>query len=1034
MIAQSPDTAEFDEMPRRAIDTGFVDVVLPPDEIAQALCESARGLDRRGGEAALEEDGETEGGEDPEAAREQDEEREDPHGLDEGNRSGPLARILATLRQRASVDFRQYKEGTLQRRIDRRVHLHRLESWDRYAELVRERPEELEALAGDLLINVTSFFRDEDYWQTLSEVAIKPLVHDHVGDEPLRVWVAGCASGEEAYSAAIALLEAAGEAGASFGINIFATDISDQALTRARHGVYPAAAIQHLSRERRERWFVTEDDTVRVKEELRETTVFAPQDLTQDPPFSRVDLLICRNVLIYLQPELQRRLIRLFHFALREGGFLFLGSAEGVADAEDLFSTVDKSARIFRRVGPTRHDIVDFPVMRGHHAPAQRKHEPPAIPSGETRRRRSVTDTALKALLDRHAPPAVLVDRALNIVYYQGTTDRFLKRQSGEPTNNLLALARDGLASHLRRVVEAAKASGEVETVRFHAPVGDALVPLQLEAAPVHGEPDSGVLVSFIEDGPAGERRPGEDAPLESSREEELEAEVSLLRKEIGEMTRAESRAEQEFKAYNEELTSMNEELRASNEELQTSKEELQSLNEELGTVNSQLRSKVSELNDRTADLHNLLASTDVASLFLDENLAVRWYSPRVEELFHVRQADTGRPVSHLVRHFHDEALEEECRRVLRTLAPAEANVELPDERTFTRRITPYRSADDRIAGVVVNFSDVSEIQNARLFAERIVETVPTPFLVLDTRLRVKMANPAFYETFHVAREETEGHKIYDLGNRQWDIPELRRLLDDILPDNEVFIGYEVTHEFEQIGRKTMLLNGRRLDHVQLILLGIDDITDRKDWEAHQTRLTGELAHRVKNALNVVQGLASQTLRGSHSLDEFKSAFTGRLGAYSRSHSQLLKRDWRPGELRDIVQAVVESHAIDPERVSVDGPSLEVSPKQALTLGLVLHELETNATKYGALSNDDGRVEIRWSLDGDRTLRLRWRERDGPTVTPPDREGFGTSLIRQLVEYDLRGGADFSFPAEGLICEITFQANSGEADVPDAQP
>lgn len=813
-----------------------------------------------------------------------------------------------------------------------------------------------------------------------------------------------------------------------FPVEIFATDASQAALSRARSGDYPAASIQHLASERQERWFQRDGDRVRVKAELREAMIFAPQNLIQDPPFSQVDLLVCRNVLIYLQPELQRTLIRLFHFALREGGCLFLGNSESIGDASDLFQVVDKSARIYRRIGSHQYDLVEFPVMRNR---GMHRTPPPIAPLRRpgTRPAGGIAERARRALANRHAPPSVVIDQALSVLYYHGSIERYLRAQSGEATHNLLALARDGLAPHLRRIVEAAKRSGVVETTRFRASLDGRSVSLLIEVVPIAGDgagDDRGtMLVSFAEDARTGAEANGPAAAPPSTREQQLEDEGRLLREEIDALATASERAEEDFRVYNEELTSINEEFRAANEELQTSKEELQSLNEELSTVNHQLRSKVEELRERTSDLQNLMASTDIATLFLDNELRVRWFSPSVETLFHIRETDVQRPVAHLVRRFSDDMLEEQSRQVLRTLSSVEASVEARG-RMYIRRITPYRTIDNRIAGVVVTFNDVTPIAEARLYAERIVETVPTPLLVLDPDLRVRSANDTFYETFRVERAETEGRPIFELGNRQWDIPELRRLLNEVLPRDQRFERHEVDHAFERIGRRVMLLNGRRLDHVQLILLAIEDITESKRAREHEMLLKAELAHRVKNALGVVQGLATVTLRRSGSLDEFRAAFMGRLGAYARSHNQLLLHDWRQGDIREVVVAAVDAHAAFVSRIRVVGPPVQIGAKQALALGLILHELGTNAVKYGALSNESGRVDITWTLADDRLVQLRWQESAGPRVEAPgDAEGFGSTLIRQLSSHDLGGSAEMVFPPAGVACAIHFRANPG---------
>jgi two-component system CheB/CheR fusion protein len=1000
ILAQNPDSAEFGEMPRRAIGTGYVDAILLPKDMMATIVRYAEHLrspphgEGKGEEAAQLE--------------------QNIEGKEPGERTAYKS-ILATLRARTSIDFRNYKTGTLQRRIGRRIGFLRLNGWDSYAHYLQEKPEEINALTDDLLIAVTSFFRDQEAWTTLRDEAIRPLIAAHQTDEPLRAWVAGCASGEEAYSLAILLLEEMNAQGKGFPIEIFATDPSVTALARARAGLYPEAAIQHLPKKLKQDYFEHEDDIARVSRRLRECVVFAPQNAVQDPPFSRMELLICRNVLIYLQPEIQQKVIRLFHFALANRGYLFLGSAESLGSAEYLYETVSKKWRLYRRLGPTRHDIIDFPVPQGGG-----RYIPQYPTSDADKRNLAVrrTEEALKALAARHAPPSVLIDGNLQALYYHGAMERFLKPQFGEPTQDLAALARDGLGLRLRRLVEKAKETRGPQSDRGQIRVDGKPSHVLIEVCPVTRENgDMVFLASFMETKPA--RASGKlDIPPPLSDEQELEAEVRLLREEIRTSADVMNRSQEELKTYNEEIMSMNEELRAANEELETSKEELQSLNEELNTVNSQLRAKVDELHERTNDLDNLLSSTDVATLFLGRELQIRWFSPGIAGLFNVRPSDVGRGISDLAQKVTNEGFAQDCALVLRTLTAAEKQVRSKDGRWFVRRILPYRTRDDRIDGLVVTFSDVTAIQAAREYAESVVESAPAPLLVLDSDLRVVSANPAFYSVFDVSAGQTVQRLIYDLGNGQWNIPALRELLTGVLTRNEDFSNREVEHEFEKIGKKTMLLNGRRVHQAQLILLVIEDITERKRGEAHLIMLMQELSHRVKNALAVVQGLAMQTLAGSASLEEFKIAFQGRLSALARGHSLLLKREWTSASLMQIVRDVTQ--AIDAARVSAEGPNVELAPRKALSINLALHELVTNATKYGALTRDGGRIAVRWEIkDGD-AVRLIWQESGGPRVTAPEHRGFGTNLILQIAEYELDGACDLRFEPEGLQCVLTF--------------
>ncbi len=994
VLAQSPDSAEFGEMPRRAIGTGFVDSVLLPEEMIATIARYAEHLRSP-------------------AAGEQQQEANTSAVQNEAGKEKAFKAILGTLRANTSIDFRNYKTGTLQRRIGRRVGLLRLNSWDAYVKYLHEKREEIQALTNDLLIAVTGFFRDQEAWNTLRDEALRPLIAAHDTDQPFRAWAPGCASGEEAYSLAMLLMEEMKAQKKRFPIEIFATDPSPTALSRARAGLYPEAALQLLPEKLRRDYFERGDDIAAVSRKLRECVVFAPQNAVQDPPFSRLNLIVCRNVLIYLQSEVQQKVLRLFHFALSEGGYLFLGSAESLGGAEFLFETISKKWRLYRQLGATRHDIVDFPSPQGGSRYLSN------YPAPETGQRMPVrrTEEALKTLAGRYAPPSVLIDSNLQTLYYHGATERFLKPQSGEPTQDLLAMARDGLDLRLRRIIEKAKETNAPQTEQGQFRQDGKTVPVLVEVVPLKQDGEIRFLVSFVEAKASGMASKAEVAP-DLSREQELEAEVKFLREEIITSADVMNRSQEELKSYNEEIMSMNEELRAANEELETSKEELQSLNEELNTVNNQLRAKVDELYERTNDLDNLLGSTDVATLFLGRDLHIRWFSPGVVNLFNVRSSDIGRRISDFSQKTADEDFTADCERTLRTLTPSQKQVRSRNDRWFVRRIQPYRTRDDRIDGLVVTFFDITAIEAARHYAESVVEAVPTPLLVLDPDLRVISANPAFYKSFQVSADQTSHRLVYDLGNGQWNIPLLRTLLTAVLERFENFSNQLVEHTFETIGKRTMLLSGQRVDEAQLILLVIEDITERKQDEAYQNLLMHELNHRVKNALSVAQAMASQTLSNSASLEEFGDVFQGRLAALAQAHSLLLKRDWTPVSLAQLVRDATQP--FDPARVIVEGPKVELPPRKALSAYLALHELVTNAAKYGALSQNGGRVSVRLNIRRKATIRLIWQESGGPLVKQPDREGFGTNLIRQITQHELDGDCDLRYEPEGLRCELTF--------------
>jgi two-component system CheB/CheR fusion protein len=1117
-VAQDPGTAGFSDMPRHAIATGMVDLVLPPDQMPQALLRLVHHpyMQQQAGLEQL-----------PQV-------------------DGQLDTLLSLLRAEAKQDFRCYKRRTLLRRTHRRMSLRQIEDMAVYIERLRNEPDELAALAKDLTINVSGFFRDPDAWETLNKKVIAQLVADRPDGASIRIWVPGCSTGEEAYSIAMLIAEGAAAVQKTFDLKIFASDVSEHLLPVARAGLYPASIAEDVRPARLERFFEREEDSYRVRRELREMITFAPQNLLQDPPFSRLDLITCRNLLIYLEPEFQKKVVALFHFALREGGHLFLGPAETISGHDDLFHPISKRWRIYTRVGQTRHDIVDFPLI----GPGQVSSELPRTPGLLAEPRLRAREHFQRDLLERYAPASVLIDGDFTVHAFQGPTGEFLQHPSGDPTTNLLALAREGLEAPLRAAVR--RALGEKQEVVADARVrrGGALQPIRIAVRPLRpARADQDMLtVSFFEREPVSEARPL--GPVEARRpERELEAELNATREELRFTLEQMETSNAELHASNEEIRSINEEFQASNEELETSKEEQQSLNEELRTVNNQLQIKVQELERRTSDLNNLLNSTEIATLFLDREFGIRWFTPAMQGLLDLRASDVGRPVSHFAQRFTGADFVEEVREVLQRLVPRTGEVVGDDDRTYIRRILPYRTSDDRIDGVVVTFTDITErklreqeIQRAREFAESIVETVREPLLVLTADLKVRSANRSFYRTFDVTREETEGRMIYDLGNRQWDIPKLRELLDEILPAEKQLTDFEVEREFEQIGRRTMLLNARQIDSVQLILLAIEDITGRRHAEAeletaHQhtsailesitdafyvvdrewrltfvnrraeelwnrrrddllgvrlwdllqsedieantgyqllTRaareqqparaefqssmfgvwvsmsvfphpeglsvhvrdisvrkraeqerelLARELSHRIKNTLAVVQALAMQTDGRIGSVEAFREAFVGRLQAMARSHSLLLDAHWRSADLKSLVEQTVAAYQVDhPEVVEVEGDPVVITPRQGLGLSLVLHELSTNAAKYGALSCPEGRLRVSWQIEQEsgRRVRLRWQERHGPKVEPPTEKGFGLQMIERACTYELDGEVELDYALEGLTCVVVF--------------
>ena len=839
-MAQEPSSALFTAMPQAAIDTELVDYVLGPAEMPASLLEFTQHPQVRA--ASVEE---------PEA----------------GATADSLEAILKVLRRRANSDYSHYKRATVLRRIRRRMGLRQVGRLDEYVKLLERDADEVARLAKDMLIGVSSFFRDAGVFASLRSEVIVPLVQARQDDAPLRAWVAGCASGEEAYSIAVLLLEARSAAGKVCPVQVFATDVDAQALETARAGVYPLSIADDITGERLGAFFTQERQSYRVAKCLRESVIFSRHNLMTDPPFSKLDLVSCRNVLIYLQSKAQKKVLSVFSFALNVGGCLLLGGSEGVVGLEDLFEPLCQRKRIFRLIRSNRRAAGEFPLYLGGRRES-------TVYKGQTVGEGSHLPQAnLEALLRHFDAGVVLVDPEGNILFFHGRTEKYLGHPKGPANLNILDMTGGALSAQLRRAIRRALQQDE--------PVSFTLVPL-----PEGGSSLANLTVMGVSEGRGGSRLAAiifedarrnehlsasaaaattEDEPLLA----QLEAEVKTLRSELRSNAEGYDAATEELKAANEEVMSMNEELQSANEELEASREELQSVNEELTAVNSELNEKLGELTETNNDLANLLGATEIATIFLDTQLRIRRFTQRATGLLNLIGSDLGRPVGHITQTFAGVDLAADARSVLKSLLPLERDVQTQNGRWYTVRILPYRTLDDRIDGTVITFSDVTrlkEIENElryeKTYAERITETVRHPLLVLDEELRVLSANLAFYETFDVGAEQTAGRRVYDLGNGQWDIPRLRTLLEEVLPKEFIFHDFRVEHTFEQIGRKVLLLSGRGIQPTagmpERLLLTIEDITDRETDRERLRVLNSELEQRVTDRTALAEHRSDQ--------------------------------------------------------------------------------------------------------------------------------------------------------------------------------
>lgn len=831
-MAQTLESAKYDTILRSAIATGLVDHVLPVEEMPAKLLEYAAHLGALDGK--------------PNHIREQ-----------VGAR---LGKIHSLLRRRAGHDFSQYKETTIARRLERRMKALQIDTVDQYIQTLEGQPEEVDRLFKDLLIGVTQFFRDSEAFEALGREVIPKLFQGKGSGDEVRVCVVGCASGEEAFSIAILLCEFTARLENRPRIKIFATDIDERGLETARKGIYPEGIAEHVSRERLERFFSKQDHTYQVKRELRELCIFSTHSFIKDPPFSRLGLISCRNVMIYLGPDLQRKILPLFHYALRPGGYLFLGPSESASGHLGLFHPVDKKYRIFQRKDSLSHHApIQFPFTDIAH---------PRQPGGKQpeAEEHNLPNRLERVILQRYRPACVAVQENGDAVYFSGHTSRYLEQPTGSPETNIVNMAREGLQIPLRTALHKAVTTQE-RTVQKGISVqtngGISLVDLSVELL-AEFQPSQLYMVVF-EDAGIGPGPQHNESPAADAGSEEI---IQYLEGELRGAREHAQAAFEELESSNEELKSANEEYQSTNEELETSKEELQSFNEELETVNAELNRKIAEVDNLNSDLQNLLDSTQIATIFLDSELRIKSFTPAALGMFRLIAADAGRPITDLAR-FHDVDLAQDIEDVLKSLSARERQLAAKNGRHYQMRIMPYRTVHNVIDGVVITFTDVTGLteaeqraQDAKTYAENIVRTVREPLLVLDTGMRVQTANQSFYETFRVNAEETEGRVLYELGNRQWDIPELRRLLTELLPQKATMEDFEVEHNFESIGQKTMLLNARIVQqtaaNAPLILLAIEDVTERKRAERLLRGLNADLtqfghaaAHDLQEPLRI---------------------------------------------------------------------------------------------------------------------------------------------------------------------------------------
>ena len=865
------------DMPQSAIAIGLIDLAIPAEQMGEKIVAFARSFDTV--VLPADEDGQP----------------------DESDFLKRRAEIYALLRGQSGHDFSGYKTRTFGRRVRRRMQVLQIASIDAYLDLLKRDAAELTNLFRDLLINVTNFFRDPDAFEALEKLVIPRLFEGRDAGDTLRIWVPGCATGEEVYSIGILMREHMESLSQAPRVQIFATDIDEPALAVARSGRYPEQLMQGVSPERRERFFINDGASFVIGNDVRELCIFSPHSVFRDPPFSRMDLLSCRNLLIYFGPDIQNRVIPTFHYSLKPGGYLFLGTSESISQHGELFSTVDKKNRIFQ----SRAHVAAaprLPLLIGEMGAGLQEN------SGRAPRRVGAFPLrqAVEAqVLERFAPAHVVVNGEGDVVYYSGRTGRYLEQAQGAPSRQILTMARKGLRLDLRAALREAVTTGSAsirETICVDEEDEQAqTLTLTVEPLVDLGTSEPLYLVLFNPSAPMRSRDDLHEGRLAIDGAADLERELRDTRERLQSTIEEYETALEELKSSNEELVSVNEEAQSTNEELEASKEEMQSLNEELNTINVELTGKVEELDEANSDLKNLFESTQIATVFLDRNLVVRNFTPAASSFFNLRPSDIGRPLTDLSSRLQYPELQQHIAQVFRVGEMHEHQLARDrDGKHFLVRLIPYRGDGDKTSGVVVTLVDV---------------------------------------------------------------------------------------------------------------------TSMADAEDHQQVLIAELNHRVKNMLAVVISIANHTLKTTPTPAEFTTALTGRLQAMARAYALVSRANWKDTPVAQLVHQEID--AFGAGRFQVSGIPLNLKPQQGLPIGLVVHELATNAAKYGALSRPEGSVHIQWNIVDGR-FHFNWEEKGGPPVEKPSGEGFGLALVRGEIAHRLGGKVETSFDPRGVQVHMSF--------------
>ncbi len=806
VMVQDVTSSAYDGMPASAIATGFADYILPPEKMPEQLINFVKQPYIKGKNKTV-----------------------------FAEQTAPLQKIFVLIRDRNGHDFSLYKESTIIRRIERRMNIHQIGNITDYVRYLSETPSEIDILFKELLIGVTSFFRNPHAYDILIQRILPDMLKNKTPVLPIRVWVCACSTGEEAYSIAMIFKECLDEIKSNRKVQIFATDVDKDAIEKARAGIYPASIDVDVSSERLERFFTKAEDSYRVNKEVREMVVFAVHSMIKDPPFSNLEMVSCRNLLIYLGHLLQNKVLSTLHYSLKKDGVLFLGNSETIGEFTDHFSVYDRKWRIYISKGGSH-------VLRGDFTHLDRVDVYTKIKEPAKSVDIIIGDRIEKMLLENYTHPCVIINEKKEILYFHGKTGKYLEPATGKAGLKIVEMVREGLKHELNIAIRKAIAQKkEVVFKELKLKTNGSFQTVNLIIRPLARPDMQGLMMVIFEDVPGRQSKPikrGDAKPQINQHVIDLELELKSTRENLQTTIEEMETSNEELQSTNEEFQSANEELQSANEELESSREEMQSVNEELMTLNAEHQAKIEENLKVVNDMNNMLISTKIATVFLDNDLNIKGFTPAATKIINLKKTDIGRTIKDFSFNLLYEKLIDDLLEVLHTLAFRETEVADKNGNWYLMRILPYRTTENVIDGAAVSFIDITEQKraeqiehDARFFMEGIVDTMRESLIILDKDMHVISANRSFYRTFKTSKGETENKIIFDICNSSWDIPPLRKLLEEILPDNTVFEDFEVEHDFPKIGRKKMLLNARRIYQeaagTERILLAIEDITGK---------------------------------------------------------------------------------------------------------------------------------------------------------------------------------------------------------------